>query len=156
MDTLIKETISLPGIPAIPGLTFRGFAGESDDPKMLAVIHGSKTVDGVQRSETLDEITRNYSHLTNCDPYTDMLFAEINGEVVGYNRVFWEVLEDGTRLYTLFGFLLPMWRRKGIGSAMFRHAEARLRQIAAGHPEPGERYFQTFVADTERGTIALL
>jgi len=156
MKTLLQETISQSGVPAIPNLIFRGYAGEADLPKMLAVINGSKTADGIQRSETLDEITRNYSHLTNCDPYIDMLFAEIDGQVVGYNRVFWEVLEDGTRLYVLFGFLLPEWRRKGIGLAMFRHAEARLRQIAAEHPEPGERYFQSFAADTEKGAIALL
>ena len=156
MSTLLKETISLPDAPTIPGLVFRGFAGEADYPKMLAVIDGSKAADGVQRSETLDEVTRNYSHLTNCDPHKDMLFAEIDGQVVAYNRVFWEVLKDGTRLYVLFGFLLPAWRRKGIGEAMLKYAEARLRQIAAGHPEPGERYFQSFAADTEKGAIALL
>jgi mycothiol synthase len=156
MNTLLQETISVSETPAIPGLTFRGFAGESDFPKMLAVIDGSKTVDGIQRSETLEEITRNYSHLTNCDPYTDMLIAEIDGQVVGYNRVFWEVLEDGTRLYILFGFLLPDRRRKGIGTTMLKHAEARLRQIAAGHPEPGERYFQSFAADSEQSGIVLL
>jgi mycothiol synthase len=156
MNTFLSETISLSNAPAIPGLVFRRFAGEADFPKMLTVIHGSKTADGVQRSETLAETAYNYSHLTNCDPYKDMLFAEIGGQVIGYNRVFWEVLEDGTRLYVLFGFLLPAWRRKGIGAAMLKHAEARLRQIAAGHPEPGERYFQSFAADTEKGSIALL
>lgn len=156
MNTLLQETISLPEAPAIPGLIFRGFAGESDFPKMLAVIDGSKAIDGEERSETLEEITRNYSHLTNCDPCTDMLISEIDGQVIGYNRVFWEVLDDGTRLYILFGFLLPNWRRQGIGAAMFRHAEARLRQIAAEHPEPGERYFQSFAVDTQEGVIALL
>ena len=76
MSTLLHETISLPNTPAIPGLIYRGFAGEADLPKMLAVINGSKTADGIQRSETLDEITRNYSHLTNCDPYIDMLIPD--------------------------------------------------------------------------------
>ncbi|RPH59414.1 MAG: GNAT family N-acetyltransferase [Chloroflexi bacterium] len=156
MATIQKESISLTDAPAIPGLAFRGFAGESDYPKMLAVIDGSKAFDGTERSETLEEMARNYSHLTNCDPYTDMLFAEINGEVVGYNRVFWETLDDGTRTYILFGFLLPDWRRKGLGAAMLRHAEARLRQIAATHPEPGERYFQSFAEDTETCALALL
>ena len=57
MNTLLQETISVPEVPAIPGLIFRGFAGEADFPKMLVVIDGSKAVDGVQRSETLAEIT---------------------------------------------------------------------------------------------------
>ena len=156
MNTLLQETISLPEAPAIPGLSFRGFVGETDFPKMLAVIEASKNVDQIERTNSLEEVARNYSHLTNCNPYTDMLFAEIDGQVVGYNRVFWEVLDDGTRIYNLFGYLLPVWRRKGIGAAMLKQVEARLRQIAATHPEPGERYFQSFTADTEKGTIALL
>jgi mycothiol synthase len=110
----------------------------------------------VERSDTLENIIRNYSHLTNCDPYTDMLFAEVDGQVIGYQRVFWEALEDGTRLYGLLGYLLPAWRRKGIGTAMFQHAEARLREIAATHPEPGERYFNYGVRATQVGSIALL
>jgi ribosomal protein S18 acetylase RimI-like enzyme len=156
MATLLKETISLPDASVIPGLTFRGFAGETDFPKILAVIEASKSVDKIERSDTLEDIARNYSHLTNCDPYKDMLFAEINGQVIGYNRVFWEVLDDGTRTYTLFGFLLPAWRRKGIGTAMLKHAEARLRQIAATHSEPEERFYQSSATDTETGAIALL
>ena len=85
-----------------------------------------------------------------------MLFAEVDGQVVAYNRVFWEVLDDGTRIYNLFGYLLPAWRRKGIGLVMLKHAEERICQIAATHSELGERYFQSFAADTEKGSIALL
>ncbi|MDO9130592.1 MAG: GNAT family N-acetyltransferase, partial [Anaerolineales bacterium] len=151
-----QESLLLPEAPAIPGLTFRGFRGEVDFPLMLAVIHGSKNEDGIKRSETLEEVKNNYQHLLNCDPYRDMLFADVNGQVIAYNRVFWEQLEDGTRLYNLFGFLLPEWRRKGIGTAMLRHAERRLRQIAAGQPQDGECFFQSFAADTEKGALALL
>ncbi|MCJ7583249.1 MAG: GNAT family N-acetyltransferase [Anaerolineales bacterium] len=151
-----QENIILPEAPAIPSLTFRGFRGEVDFPLMLAVINGSKDEDGIQRSETPEEVKNNYQHLVNCDPYRDMLFAEVNGQVIAYNRVFWEQLEDKTRLYNLFGFLLPQWRRKGIGTVMLRHAERRLREIATGHPQDGERFFQSFGADTEKGALALL
>ncbi len=156
MTTLLHEPVIVTTAPALPGLTFRGFAGESDYPKMLAVIEGCKQADRVERTDSLEDIRRNYSHLTNCDPYTDMLFAEIDGQVIGYHRVFWQVLDDGARTYILFGFLLPAWRRKGIGAAMLQRAEARLRQIAATHSEPGERWFESFASDSETGTIALL
>jgi ribosomal protein S18 acetylase RimI-like enzyme len=151
-----QENIVPPNAPAIPGLTFRGFRGEADLPLMLAVINGSKDEDGIQRADTLEEVKNNYQHLINCDPYKDMLFAEVNGQVIAYNRVFWEQLEDKTRLYNLFGFLLPEWRRKGIGTAMLLHAEERLRAIAAEHPHDGERFFQAFASDTEKGSLALL
>lgn len=149
-------TIHLPDAPAIPDLSFRKFRGKVDYPHMLAVINGSKEADGIERTDTLEDITRNYEYILNCDPYQDMLIAEVNGEVIGYNRVFWEKLDDGTHTYTAFGFLLPAWRRRGIGRSMLRHAEQRLREIAANHLEDGPRFFQSWASDTETGTKYLL
>jgi ribosomal protein S18 acetylase RimI-like enzyme len=148
--TLLSES------PNLPGLTFRGFAGESDYPKMLAVIEASKHADKIERSETVDDLRRNYDHLTHCDPYTDMLFAEMNGEVIGYNRVWWEKQEDGVLLYNVIGFLHPDWRRKRIGTTMLQHAEARLRQIAARHESPGQKFFQFWANDSEQALLGLI
>lgn len=154
--TIQARTIQLPDAPVIPSLTFRKFRGEVDYPAMLAVIEGSKETDGIKRTDTLEDISRNYEHLTNCDPLQDVLMAEINGQVIGYNRVFWEKLDDGTHTYTLFGYLLPAWRRRGIGGAMLHYAERRLREIADSHPKDGPRFFQSWAADTEIGTQRLL
>jgi ribosomal protein S18 acetylase RimI-like enzyme len=85
-----------------------------------------------------------------------MLFAEVNGKVVAYNRTLWYQQADGTRIYMVFGFLLPEWRRRGIGTAMLRWGETRLRQIAAEHPQDGARFFQSWTEESEYGTIALL
>jgi mycothiol synthase len=157
MTTLLThEQIELNHANKVPGLTFRLFQGESDYPNMLAIINGSKDADGIERSETLEEIQNNYAHLLNCDPYKDVLFAEVDGKPVGYSRVFWERLEEGIRVYNLFGFLLPEWRHKGIGTAMLKYNEARLRQIAADHPKGEPRYFQSWAVDTEKPTRALL
>jgi len=151
------QSIQVKNAPNIPGLSFRGFAGESDYPKMLAVIEGSKHVDHVERTDSLEEVQRNYSHLTNCNPYTDMLFAEVNGEVIGYNRVWWDRLNDGVTLqYTNVGFLLPQWRRKRIGTAMFQHAEERLRQIAAAHTGLEAKVFSMWADGTAESWVALL
>lgn len=153
----VPDTILIKNAPAIPGLSFRGFAGESDYPKMLAVIEGSKHVDKIERTDTLEEVQRNYSRLTNSDPYTDMLFAEVNGEVIGYQRVWWEKLNDGVTLtYSSVGFLLPEWRRKGIGTAMYQHAEERMRQIAAAHTGPETKLLSIWANGTAEGLIALL
>jgi len=154
--TKLQEDIQIPGAPQIPGLKFRGFRGDVDYPKMLAVINGSKDADGVERSDTLENLIHNYKHLSDCNPYTDMLFAEVNETVIAYSRVFWNQVEDGPRLYTAFGFLLPEWRRKGIGTAMLGWGEKRLRQIAAGHPNGIDRCFQSWVNEGEKGAIALL
>jgi len=155
-STQVNDLILLPDAPAIPGLAFRRFRGESDYPHMLAVINGSKAADGVERSDTLEDMINNYAHLENCNPFTDLLIAEVNGRVVAYNRVFWSKQWDGTLTYTTFGFMLPEWRRKRIGTAMFNHSERRLREIAAAHTDSGPRFFQGWCDETEKGMMTLL
>jgi GNAT superfamily N-acetyltransferase len=150
------QRILPPDAPAIDGLTFRGFRGERDYPRMLSVIEGSKEADGQQHSETLEDLIRNYQHLTHCNPATDMIFAEVHGEVIGYGRVWWVQVEEGPRLYPHFAFLLPAWRHKGVRRAMLRHNERRLRQIAAGHATDAPRVFESWASETERDWTRLL
>ncbi len=149
-------TIYLPWAPEIQGLRFRGFRGDSDYSKMAAVINGSKYEDKIERADSEEDIAHSYRHLVNCDPYQDMLFAELNDRVVGYSRVTWKEEQDATRLYVHFGFLLPEFRRKGIGRAMLRYNQLRLREIAADHPNHHPRYFKSFVGDSEISATALL
>ena len=155
-ETQIDDLITIVDAPAVPGLTFRRFSGNGDFTNMLRLIEGSKSADQIERTQTLEDIERAYEHLHNCDPYKDVLFAEVNGEAIAYNRVFWEELDDGDYIYTLFGFLLPDWRRKGIGTAMLQYGEQRLRQIASQHPLKTPKVFQSWAADTEIGAEALL
>ena len=109
MSEFTNAEILLPDAPAILGLTFRGFRGEVDYAAMVAVINGSKGADGLERTLDVEDAARDYKHLVNCDPYRDMLFAEVYGEVVGYSRVWWEQELDGQRIYSHFCFLLPAW-----------------------------------------------
>ncbi len=153
---LINDRIEIPNAPAIPSLGFRTWRGESDLPLMLEVINSCKSEDKVERSETLAEITNTYNHLERCDPYADMLMAEIDDRLIAYTRLTWNQQEDGLTTYITFGFLLPEWRRQGIGSAMLAWTEDRLRQIASTHEKTGPRFFQAGAADTEKGTAAML
>lgn len=153
---MVIENIQVPEAPEIEGLTFRGFRGESDFPKILAVIEGSKVVDKIERTDTLEDLVNNYAHLTNCDPYKDMLIAEVNGEVIAYSRVTWWTEDSGDWIYLHFGFLLPEWRRKGIGRAMLRYNQGHLFEIAAKHENGVPRYFESFASDTEEASEALL
>lgn len=157
-----QERIVLPYGPDVPGLIFRRFQGESDFPKMLDLINASKGVDQIERSDTLDDIERNYSHLNNSDPYQDMIFAELNGKTIAYGRVEWNISADGEWLGFLLAFVHPGWRRKGIGSAILCYQESHLRQIAEEQLEAGELpentrcYFETFASDTEVSKETLL
>jgi ribosomal protein S18 acetylase RimI-like enzyme len=161
-QTVIDNIIIPPAAPDIPGLWFRGFRGEADYPNILAVINASKGVDQVERSDTLEAVANNYAHLTNCDPYQDMIFAEVNGGVVGYGRVEWHINDEGQWIGFHLAFLHPDWRRKGIGTAMLRYLELRLRQITDRLAAEGSltadtpRFFETYASDTEIGREALL
>ena len=161
-QSVVDTIIIPPAAPDIPGLRFRGFRGEVDYPNMLAVINASKSADQIERSDTLEAIANNYAHLTNSDPYQDMIFAEVYGEVVGYGRVEWHLNDEGQWIGFHFAFLHPAWRRMGIGTAMLRYQEQRLRQIADRLLAEGvitadmPRLFETFASDTEIGREALL
>jgi ribosomal protein S18 acetylase RimI-like enzyme len=161
-ESLIENLIVPPTAPEIPGLRFRGFRGEADYPNILAAINASKGADQTERSDTLESVANNYAHLTNCDPYQDMIFAEVNGEVVGYGRAEWHLNDEGQWIGFHLAFLDPAWRRKGIGTAMLRYLEQRLRQVADRLHAEGviaadtPRLFETFASDTEMGREILL
>ena len=160
--------IPIPGAPAVPGLVFRRFHGEVDYPAMVAVLERSKETDGLERTDTVEDVARTYGHLINSDPGQDMLFVELGGRVIGYSRVWWELEVQGTRLYAHFAHLLPAWRGLGIRRAMLRHNERRLREIAASHPpesaKPAQqaasgqvaRAFDVWAAETEVHWCSLL
>ena len=164
MSTLFIEStpIELEAVPEIPGLRLRGFQGESDYPNILALINAAKRADGIQRSDTVEDIARYYAHLTNCDPYRDMLFAEVDGAVAAYSRVWWGLGEHDKWFGFHLDFTHPAWRNHGLRTVILRFNEARLRQIAATLEAQGEipagtlRTFEAWAADTETEKTALL
>ena len=150
------DQIIVANAPAIPGLRFRHFRGESDYPHMVAALLSSAQADKIERSDTVDDMASNYSHLTNCEPYLDMIFTEIAGEAIGYSRGWWwDELATG-RIYEYVGFLVPEWRRKGIGRAMLLWMENRLRDIATTHPTGQAKFFQVSVSQYQEGTRIML
>jgi mycothiol synthase len=154
MDT--KDLINIADAPAIAGLAFRHFRGAEDYPKMVAVIAASAEADKMERVDSVEDIANAYAHLVNCDPYQDMIFAEVNNEVIGYSRGFWRQEEDGPQIYASVGFLAPAWRRKGIGGSMFHWIEHRMRAIAVSQSATEAGLLEGFVTDGNVGLAALL
>ncbi|MCA9933788.1 MAG: GNAT family N-acetyltransferase [Ardenticatenaceae bacterium] len=142
--------------PDVAGLHFRGFLGESDYPKMVAVITASLEADGMEWAISVEDTARDYAHMSNCDPFTDMIFAEVDGEVVGYGRCWHDQLLDKTRVYSHFAYLHPNWRDMGIRRAMTRYLEQRLHDIAADEPDDGPKVYQCWASDGAKHWEALL
>ena len=148
--------LALADAPSVPSLRFRQFRGDEDFPAMLRVYSAVHEHDGLEEVTTLEQLKLNYATLVNCDPAREMVMAEVDGELVAYARVFWNELVEGGRSYENFGFVHPAWRRRGIGSAMHRHNEARLREIAAEHVDVAPKWFGSEGADIDQGNTALL
>ncbi len=158
MDTIQKmmHTMTIPGAPALPGLSFRSFRDETDFEKMVTVIQGCKQIDQMERSDTAEDIARNYRYAPNFDITKDMLFVEMESEVIGYYRVMWFFEDAGDAIYTHYGFLLPQWRGKGIGRAVLGYLQAHIRRIAVPHPLEQPKYYQSYADEKELDSTAFL
>ena len=109
--------IEVSDAPQVPGLNFRRFRGEEDYPEMLAVYKTAMEHDGIEASDTLEELASNYQHLERCNPFTDMVFAEVDGELIAYGRCWWAVELNNDHLYSFFVNMRPEWRGKSARGA---------------------------------------
>lgn len=152
----MTSELSLPDAPPISGLRFRRYGGVGDHPAMLRVNAAAAASVGREHEPTQEEFDLAYSTLVNCDPARDILLAEVDAELVAYARVFWTDQVDGSRNYENFGFVDPAWRRRGLGWALHRWNETRLREIAAEHPERTEGWLSSSGSDRDLGNHALM
>lgn len=151
-----SDLVEVPGAPDIPGLSFRRFRGQSDYTGLAFVFNESLGADRLEWTTTAKEMETFYSNLRNCDPYQDVLIVEVDGRMIGTNRVWWFDELDGIRLYPHQSQLLPEWRGKGIEQAVLDYNEARLREIAALHDFDGTRMFTTYASDVAHIRTRLL
>jgi mycothiol synthase len=122
----------------LPNLRFRTFRGSADYPVITAIINACKDADGMEHSTTLEDIRNTFAHLVHCDPYRDMLFAEVDGLDVGYAIVWWHVNSAGEWIGFSTGYVMPAYRRRGIGRTLLEFVELRLKEIAGQQIETGQ------------------
>jgi mycothiol synthase len=147
--------IEIKNAPPIPELHFRHFQGESDYAQIAAALTASEAADNVERNVSADNIADAYRYLDNCDPFKDIIVAEVFGKIVGYARGWWESDVNSGHIYHHNGFLIPEWRRKGIGHAMLLWMETHLSELANSHLA-NTRHFQVNVTQFQEGTSIML
>ena len=150
------SAIQLPDAPDVPGLSFRRYRGEADHPAMVAVLNAANEADRLDEHRTVEQMTADYRQLSNCNPYRDVLIAEVAGQMVAYGRVYWADDTGGGRIYESFCFVDPRFRQRGIGLAMLHHNQRRLRRIASAHQGIEPRRLSSGAADSQVGALALL
>ncbi len=150
-------SIEVPEAPAVPALVFRHWRGPGEDlPGMAAANQRARDDAGVEEVINVATMTSSYAHLTNCDLDRDLMVVELDGRTIGYVRVEWRDLTNGTRQFFSFCVLDPAERRRGIGQAMLTWSERRLDEIAAAVPpdRPGQLFGFTYATDLS-GTALL-
>ena len=152
----MSEYFEIEDQPDIRGLRFRGYRGEEDLTHFHAISQKEIMALDFDILETLDDYLLSYKHMVNCDPFIDILVAEIDGSIVGYSRVYWSRKVQSGYNYNNFAVLDPDWYGKGIREAMVVWNENRLREIARQHPDTETKEFQTWSLSNEDVWISLI
>jgi mycothiol synthase len=140
----------------VPGLVLRRFRGEADVPDLVRVTNAALEADGIPERRTEAEAAVDLRHPTPAfDAAKDLVFAELDGVVVGHGRADWVDMTDGTREYRTGGDVHPDYRRRGIGRAIMRMNLARLREIDAERPTGQRRVFGLWTNERSIGAMAL-
>ncbi len=149
-------TIDRSRIGTTTGLRLRPYAGEADLVHIARLENAEAQADGLQRRTTVEEVASNHAHPNaSFDPARDVTLAEIDGQVVAAAQR--EVVDttDGHREYRLDGIVDPVWRRRGIGTALLEDNIRHARELAAIE-RPSSPIIGSWSWDSQRGDVALL
>ncbi|MEW5873368.1 MAG: GNAT family N-acetyltransferase [Chloroflexota bacterium] len=118
----------------MPGsLILRPFRDEDDYARLAAILTASENADSHPATVSAAFLAERLNTAQRFDLRGDLAIAEMDGQAVGYGRVSWQE-DPSRRTYSLAGFLLPEWRRLGIGQALLAWQEGRAWGIAGEHP----------------------
>ena len=138
-------------------LKIRAYQGEQDVHAMAEIVNAELKSDGVPGHESAADMLawiRNPSE--SFTAARDLDFAEIEGKVVAFAERNWVDTTDGKREYRVSGAVLPEWQRRGIGQALLKLNEQRVRDLAASQETDNERVVGSWSNDRQEGRIALL
>jgi mycothiol synthase len=148
---------TLAPMSAPAGVTLRPYAGEPDIEHFVRISSAGNAADGVDERASHEMLLNWFSHARpSYDPEKDVVVADFDGIPVAYGFTSWVDTTDGLRDYMTRGHVHPDWRRRGVGSAILAHNEARLREVAASHETERPRFYLAFSPDSRLGAVALL
>ena len=144
-----------PSLPVVPGpetgLRWRSIAADDVDAWYALVRRMAETDKPawVEHRRDLEQALETSSG----DPALDTLIGlDKDGMARAYGRI---ALNPGSETGSGFGGVDPQWRRRGIGSAVFRWQEARLRQrLVSEHRKHG--VLRTYAEEANASHVALL
>ena len=140
-----------------PGVTLRPFAGEADLPAFVGIFRAANQADRIDDRTTLEGMANWVGYPSETfQAERDIVVATVEGEPIAYGWTSWVDTTDGMRDYSTRGHVHPEWRGRGVGTAILKHNEGHIRQIAADHATDRERFYMSFAPERRPGSVALL
>jgi mycothiol synthase len=146
----------------LPRLRFRRFRGDSDYAAMVAIQEGRQTWDQVDPLSTREGVLTlagaQRQAAWTVEPTKNMLFVELDGQVIGYNQIAWwrEANNHNATIFLYLGYLLPSWRRLGIDELMLHWGEQRIRALVHELAVAPPCFLASNASETEHETAELL
>jgi mycothiol synthase len=122
----------MPALPTLPGITFRPRDPDRDAASLSALIDACAGADHIDPHSTLERLLSPAAArdlLARVAP-EDLLVAEADGRLIGYNRISWWIEAGGIALFLNTGRVHPACRGRGVGTALIAWSEARSRELA--------------------------
>ena len=155
MDRTDLRWLELPNAPAIPGLRFRHYAGESDIRAMVEVANAFNEANGEKERWSVEMMRSELRSPTHIAPEEGMLLGFVGDRLAVYSSIEYADTTDGERHYRSLGRTEPHFRRRGLGRAMMAFNEESLRSLAASEAYPGPCKLITWLDDPDIGGIEL-
>jgi len=151
------DAIVVAGAPQIPGLVLRRWRAAGDEAAIAALHNRCYETDRIPIRETTEDIANDLRHLVGFDPAQDLVLGELDGRLVLEARTNRLPKLDGTVTLRSMCWIDPVVRGRGLGRAILRHQEVRLRAATLlADPPYAPRHYRTFNAQTEVTGIALV
>jgi GNAT superfamily N-acetyltransferase len=132
---------------------------ETDLPSLAELRTRCNEADGTEDVYTVEVLANEMAHASGWDPVRDDILAELDGTLdgtlVGWARASVHVTQTGEQVLEAIVRVDPDHRGRGIGRALLRRAEARLRERATAEPHAGRRILATYATDPAPGAGSL-
>jgi len=122
----------------------RPYDGAADHAAMTSVLAAYREYSGDPELPTLEQMNAVYTHLTDCDPATDIVVIEHSGDVVAYGRTNRGASDESPFDCVVFNPTLPAHLRPELFDPMVTAQEDHMRPWAAAVDGPAR--FMAFAA----------
>ena len=151
---MIETQALIPDAPAIPGLRFRMFDPRDDYEAFVELLTTANVADGLEWIPTVENLKNDHRHTAAFDPRRDLLVAEIDGRLVSATETSVRT-RDGEAVHYIDGWVLPAWRRRGLGRALLGWTERRAREVGLVDGRTGPRSMMAWPDTLQAGAVAL-